>query len=142
MSGFDITRRGLVKAVCFIVLAGIGGCEKAGQGKGLKEIRFGQCADVHMGVIHNAEERMQVFVDRMNAEKVDFVMQLGDFCSPYADDKIETAGKHAKFLTIWNQFSGPRFHVFGNHDIDDNFTWEETMAFWGVEKTYYSFAGR
>ncbi|MFC1739020.1 metallophosphoesterase family protein [Planctomycetota bacterium] len=123
-------------------LLSLTGCTKDKDAKSvgeLKEIRFGLCADVHMGVIHNAEERMQTFVDRMNKEKVDFIMQLGDFCSPYPDDKIELAPKNARFLAIFNQFKGPKYHVFGNHDIDDNFTWEETMAFWEVDRTYYSF---
>ena len=139
MLELKINRRDFVKAAFFTALIGVTGCGNSRQSNSANQIRFGLCSDVHKGVIHNAEERMQAFVDRMNAEKVDFVMQLGDFCSPYADNKTETAEKHAQFLAIWNQFSGPRYHVFGNHDIDDNFTWEETMAFWGVDKTYYSF---
>jgi len=67
----------------------------------------------------------------MNREKVDFIMQLGDFCRPYDYNR--------GFLDIWNQFQGPRFHVLGNHDTDGGFTREQTLEFWGTKDKYYSF---
>jgi predicted phosphodiesterase len=67
----------------------------------------------------------------MNREKVDFIMQLGDFCRPYDYNQ--------DFLDIWNQFQGPRFHVLGNHDTDGGFTREQTLEFWGAKDKYYSF---
>ena len=141
MSEKAVNRRNFLKRTGQAVLAlpvffGAGGClDKSSD----KTVRFGLCADVHKGVIHDAELRMQTFVDRMNAEGVDFVMQLGDFCCRSFDEKPETETETAKFLSIWNSFSGPRYHVCGNHDIDDGFTWQETMAFWGQEEQYYSF---
>jgi len=69
---------------------------------------------------------------------VDFVIQLGDFCYRYPNNDPELAPEHENFLAIWNQFQGPRYHVLGNHE-SDGFTWEQTMAFWGMEKRYYSF---
>ena len=144
MSEEAMNRRNFLKrtgqaALALPVFFGAGGCLGPVGKSGKKTVRFGLCADVHKGVIHDAELRMQTFVDRMNAEQVDFVMQLGDFCSPYYDNKVETATETANFLAIWNSFSGPKYHVCGNHDIDDEFTWEETMAFWGQEKQYFSF---
>ncbi len=41
-------------------------------------------------------------------------------------------------MTEWNRFSGPKYHVIGNHDMDvcDKQT---IMAMWGMETRYYSF---
>jgi len=86
---------------------------------------------VHKDVIHDADIRLKIFIDRMNREKVDFIMQLGDFCRPYDYNQ--------GFLDIWNQFQGPRFHVLGNHDTDGGFTREQTQEFWGAKDKYYSF---
>ena len=96
-----------------------------------RTIRFGLCADVHKDIIHDADTRLKIFIDRMNREKVDFIMQLGDFCRPYDYNQ--------DFLDIWNQFEGPRYHVLGNHDTDGGFTREQTLEFWWAKEKYYSF---
>ena len=96
-----------------------------------KLLRFGICADVHQDVMHDGEARMRVFIDRMKKEKPDFIFQLGDFCQPRDTNK--------KFLSIWNEFPGPRYHMLGNHDKDGGFSWKQVMAFWDMEKRYYSF---
>ncbi len=94
-------------------------------------IRFGLCADVHKDIMHDTDARLKTFIDRMNTEKVDFIMQLGDFVRPYEHNQ--------GFLDIFNQFKGPRYHVLGNHDMDGGFTREQTLKFWGVQDKYYSF---
>lgn len=81
--------------------------------------------------MHDADERLETFIDGMNREKVDFVIQLGDFCRPYP--------KNETFLDIWNRFDGPGHHVLGNHDMDGGFIREETLAFWGTKGKYRSF---
>ncbi len=96
-----------------------------------KTIRFGLCADVHKDVIHDPDQRLQRFIEEAIDRKPNFILQLGDFCVP----KPENRG----FLEIWNQFSGPRYHVLGNHDIDGGYRWEETMAYYGMDHPYYSF---
>jgi len=95
------------------------------------QVRFGVVADVHKDIMHDADERLATFVDEMNRSKVDFTIQLGDFCRPDS--------QNVAFLDIWNAFRGPRFHVLGNHDMDGGFTREQTMAYWGMPKKYYSF---
>lgn len=94
-------------------------------------IRFGLIADVHKDIMHDADERLQAFVDEARQRPLDFVMQLGDFCCPY--------DKNLDFMNIWRQYEGPRYHVLGNHDTDGGFTREETMAYWGMKSKYYSF---
>lgn len=95
------------------------------------KLRIGLITDVHKDIIHNADERLTGFIEAMLAEKVDAIMQLGDFCIP----KPENRG----FLAIFNRFPGPKYHVLGNHDMDDGFTREQAVAFLGMKQRYYSF---
>lgn len=94
------------------------------------KIRFGIMADIHQDFMYKAEERLATFIARMNDENVDFIIQLGDFCFPFPNNK--------SFLSIWEQFNGPRYHVLGNHDMDRS-TKKGMMDFLGIEKNYYSF---
>jgi len=45
-----------------------------------KKLRFGLIADIHQDVMHDGAERLKAFIDESNNRKMDFVMQLGDFC--------------------------------------------------------------
>jgi len=93
-------------------------------------LRFGVCADVHRDIMFDAEERLQYFVDEMNNEKVDFIVQLGDFCFPKEENRT--------FLETWNSFNGPKYHVLGNHDMDIS-SKQGIMDFLEMENNYYSF---
>ncbi len=121
--------RGAAIGVVPFCLCGLRGSAFGKSGAGV--VRFGLCADVHKDIMHDADWRLKVFIDRMNAEKVDFIMQLGDFCRPYDYNR--------DFLDIFNRFKGKRYHVLGNHDMDGGFTREQTLAYWGVKDKYYSF---
>ena len=94
-------------------------------------LRFGICADLHQDVMHDGPERLQAFINDMNDKKVDFIIQMGDFCRPYDYNKI--------ILDIWKQFKGPDFHVIGNHDTDGGFTRDQVVEYWGAKAKYYSF---
>jgi len=140
MVNYNSTRRSSLKVLGFVAiltltLLWLFGCHGSTgsqvSSRNLPAIRFGLCADVHKDVIHDADKRLKIFIDRMNREKVDFIMQLGDFCRPYDYNQ--------DFLDLWNQFQGPRFHVLGNHDTDGGFTREQTLEFWGAKDKYYSF---
>ena len=60
-------------------------------------VRFGVCADVHKDIMHDADHRLQVFVDEMNRTDVNFIIELGDFMQPQ--------DYNASFLDIWNSLS-------------------------------------
>ncbi len=101
-------------------------------------LRFGVIADVHKDVMHDADDRLRAFIEEMTTQKVDYIIQLGDFCIPTLQNQ--------DFLKRWNSFAGPRYHVLGNHDTDGNktdhphrFKREETVAYWGMASRYYSF---
>ncbi|WP_051620377.1 metallophosphoesterase family protein [Paenibacillus sp. UNC451MF] len=93
-------------------------------------VRFGVMADVHQDFMYRAEDRLSQFIDRMNEEKVDFIIQLGDFCFPYPENK--------PFVAKWEQFNGAKYHVLGNHDMD-RCDKQTIMDFLGMKRNYYSF---
>ena len=103
----------------------------AGKAEGRPTLRFGLIADVHHDIMHDGIARLEAFVAAMTAARVDFVVQLGDFCRPQE--------KNRPFLDTWNRFAGPRYHVLGNHDMDGGAKREQTVAFLGLPARYYSF---
>jgi predicted phosphodiesterase len=94
-------------------------------------LRFGVITDVHKDIMHDANERLTAFIQAMNEAKVDFIVQLGDFCVPKEANQ--------SFLDIWNGFQGPRYHVLGNHDTDGGFSRGQTVAWWKMPSRYYAF---
>ncbi len=96
-----------------------------------QKLRFGLIADVHQDVMHDGVERLDAFVNRAGQEKMDFIMQMGDFCRPY--------DYNLPFMEVWEKFQGKKYHVLGNHDMDGGFTRQQTMEYWQMRKRYYSF---
>lgn len=95
-----------------------------------KEFTIGIVADVHHGMIPDAESRLSTFIEQAISRNVDFIIQMGDFCHAWK--------KSNSFLNIWNQYKGPKYHVLGNHDMDLN-SKAEAMARWEMPKPYYTF---
>ena len=94
-------------------------------------IRFGICADLHHDLIPDAKTRLASFVAAMDQQKADFIIQLGDFCMPKNENR--------PLLDVWDKFSGPKYHVIGNHDTDGGFNHQQVIDFWNVKSPYYSF---
>lgn len=95
------------------------------------DIIFGICADIHHGTL-GVDERWRVerFVKEAEERKADFVIQLGDL-SPFPQKAQEAAA-------IFNSFTGPCYHVLGNHETE-NSDKETVMQILGMRKKYYSF---
>jgi predicted phosphodiesterase len=115
-------------------------------------LRFGIVTDAHYA---DAESRggrtyrdglklMRECVETMNQEKVDFVIELGDFKD---QDNPPIEAKTLTYLkTIeseFTKFSGPRYHVLGNHDMDSlsKKDFLKSVENTGIpkEKSYYAF---
>ena len=96
----------------------------------ITSLSFGLIADPHKDLMPDADLRLETFMKQVEEKKPDFILQLGDFCFP----KNENKG----FLNIWNTFSGPSYHVLGNHDMDVS-SKRQTMDYWGMEMPFYSF---
>ena len=93
-------------------------------------ISFAVIADVHQDIIHDAPERLKTFFKAAQDNKVDFVIELGDFCFQ-KDENIP-------FRDLWNSYEIDKYNVLGNHDMDIC-TKEEHMTFLGMQARYYSF---
>lgn len=102
-----------------------------GQEENSLPLQFGLIADVHQDIMHDAKERVEAFVSAMENEKPDFICQLGDFCIPHE--------RNQEFYAAFQTFSGPKYHVIGNHDMDGGFSREHAVAYFGMPHKYYSF---
>jgi len=95
-----------------------------------KRLVFGIISDLHhLQFGQDEEKRLKGFMDAVLVHSPDFILQNGDFCRPRGSDGI---------MREWNRYSGPKYHVLGNHDMDvcDKMT---IMQFWGMKERYYSF---
>ena len=122
-----ITRRSLIQSSIFSASLPIG----IRAFDAVKPLKIGLIADIHKDIIHDADQRLTAFISEMQSEKVDAVMQLGDFCIPKVANQ--------SFLSIFNEFSGPKYHCIGNHDTDGGYKRSDTVKFWGMPDRYYSF---
>lgn len=95
-------------------------------------VRFGVIADVHHGLAPDASERLSAFLDAAIADgRLDFIVQLGDFCHPTPEAE--------PFIAQLERFGGPVHHVLGNHDMDRG-TKADILRRWGSPAPYYCFA--
>lgn len=95
--------------------------------RGRRSVRFGIVTDCHYADADPAGTRfyreslpkLSECVDRMNAERVDFLVELGDFKD---QDKSPVERRTLRYLqnveAVFREFGGPRYHVLGNHDMD------------------------
>ncbi len=90
-------------------------------------VRFGIVTDCHyadadpVGTRFYRESlgKLAECVNRMNAEKVDFLIELGDFKDqnqPPLEEK--TLSYLRRVEAVFRRFHGRRYHVLGNHDMD------------------------
>lgn len=126
-----LTRRGFVKQMLLTSATLAWSARALAEAAAPRTVRFGLIADVHQDLIPDGVERIRAFAEAMAKSRVDFVLQLGDFCQPKPTNR--------KFLDAWNAIAGPRYHVLGNHDTDSGFTTAQTTAFWGSPGPHYAF---
>lgn len=95
-----------------------------------KTLKFAIASDFHVQDVPDGEERIASFIRAAKDEKVDFIIELGDFC------RLDSAGQ--VYLKLWDSFEGDKYHVIGNHDMD-SYTPEEYVAGMKMPGRYYSF---
>lgn len=116
-------------------------------------VRFGMLSDVHYAGREPAGNRyyrqslakVREAVDRMNQEKPDFLIELGDFKD---QDPVPNEANTLNYLTeiesVFQQFNGPTYHVLGNHDMDGiskaQFLERVENTGIAVAESYYSFS--
>jgi len=67
-----------------------------------RKLKFGVCADVHKDVMHDANFRLESFIEKASKKNIDFIIQMGDFCRAY-DYKLRVP-LNLKFI-FWKQIS-------------------------------------
>lgn len=99
-----------------------------------KSLRFGWITDLHYGDLparygksyRESADKLREFVQVMNVLKPDFVIETGDF-----KDLGKTVQDSISFLdkveSIFSKSISPRYHVLGNHDMD-NLSKEQFLA--------------
>lgn len=116
-----------IQAILMVLILMAGSAAAKNNGR----VKFGVCTDVHLPTMHDAGQRITTFINSMKEEQPDFIIELGDFATP--DPKF------APYFAIWNSFTGDKYHVIGNHEMDGGYSREKTMAYLEMEKSYYSF---
>jgi predicted phosphodiesterase len=122
-----ITRRDFLKAS---VLAGFSAASLPGCNQIISpgtKARFGIVADSHYAdtdvrnnrYYRESTVKMTECVELMNLQKVDFLVELGDF-KDQDDPAVEerTISYLRAIERVFQRFQGPKYHVIGNHDID------------------------
>ena len=125
-----IGRRAFI-AGCGAAAAAPLAAERKVDAPGPARVRFGAVADCHYADLkeqlwENYEDavyyreslvKMRKFVRTMNARKVDFVVELGDF-KDKSPTVPATLAKLDELERAFAAFEGPHYHVLGNHDTD------------------------
>lgn len=116
------------------------------------KLRFGIVADPHYAdtdtrgtrFFRESKAKLAECVEDMNRQKVDFLIELGDFKD---QDEPPDAAKTLQYLQtiegVFARFNGPRYHVIGNHDLDSlsKAQFQAHIDNSGIpsDQTYYSF---
>lgn len=120
--------------------------------RGGRPVRFGVVTDCHYADVDPAGTRfyrqslgkLAECVDHMSAEKVDFLIELGDFKDQgRPPGERDTLAYLQDAEAVFRRFGGPTYHVLGNHDVDSisksQFLACVTNTGVNRERSYYSF---
>lgn len=151
-----ITRRAFLKS-SVTALAGLTAlplscCPQHGLRARPGTARFGIVTDCHYAdaeavgtrFYRESLDKLSECVALMNAQKVDFLVELGDFKD---QDRTPVEQKTLCYLEaverVFRGFAGPRYHVLGNHDMDSiskrQFLSRVKSTNVGPGRSYYSF---
>ncbi len=119
---------------------------------GTKPVRFGIVTDLHyadrdpLGTRYYKQSlsKLAECVELMNEQKVDFLIELGDFKDQNVHpNKEETLHYLTTIESEFRKFKGAQYHVLGNHDMDsiskEQFLGKITNTGFAQAKSYYSF---
>jgi len=117
-----------------------------------RAVCFGIVTDCHYADANPAgtrfyresREKLSECVERMNAERIDFLIELGDFKdqdTPAVESRTLTYLREVE--AVFLRFQGRRYHVLGNHDMDSlsKKQFLDHVENTGIEagRSYYSF---
>ena len=82
-----------------VMMAGFSACRTTKE----RPVRFAIASDFHAPDIPDGEHRVATFIKAANDEKVDFIIELGDFC------RLDSASQ--VYRDLWNSFPGDKYHA-------------------------------
>ncbi len=125
------SRRTVLKSLCFSAAAlAVGTPRRIRFRYPISEIKLGVIADIHIGFVPKAEDRLQAFLDDMSEVDPDGLIQLGDFAYPNAG--------HQAFVDKINRSNKNVIHAIGNHELDLGLTRDDAKESWGIPHYYYT----
>jgi 3',5'-cyclic AMP phosphodiesterase CpdA len=127
----ECSRRLFIEGIGAFTAISITGCKSPKKDE-LPLMRFGLVTDCHYADIPYAKReypvgdaayretltKLRECVAVMESERPAFLIELGDF-KDQGPDKASTTEYLDKVEAVFSQFRGPRYHVLGNHDLDD-----------------------
>jgi len=122
-----ISRRAFLRSAAVAGLASLSCSPGNLASRGAPAVRFGIVTDCHYADAEPVGKRfyreslgkLSECVDRMNAEKVDFLIELGDFKDENRPPVEPKTLAHLQTIEAESRrFRGRRYHVLGNHDMD------------------------
>lgn len=148
-----VTRRVFLKSSVASLAVGSLSCAlRSSSNAASRTIRFGIVTDCHYAdaeaagtrFYRQSPDKLAECVELMNAEKVTFLIELGDFKDQGKPPvEQETLSYLDGVEEVFQKFRGPTYHVLGNHDLD-SISKEQFLA--RIENTnidsnrsYYSF---
>jgi predicted phosphodiesterase len=151
-----ISRRVLLRsaagALAGTTLASLSCAPGSRSGCNRQPVRFGIVTDCHYAdtdpagtrFYRESLDKLSESVARMNAEDVDFLIELGDFKD---QDRPPVEGRTLRHLQtvegVFRGFARRRYHVLGNHDMDSlsKRQFLENVENTGIDpsRSYYSF---
>lgn len=93
-------------------------------------VRFGVISDLHKDIIHDADLRLETFLEEMKTHAPHALIQLGDFAIPKSENQA--------FIDRFNRGNNQVFHVLGNHDLDEGYTAQQVIQSYGMQAPYYA----
>jgi predicted phosphodiesterase len=151
-----ITRRVFLKASAAtlggLIVAPLSCTQQTTLGRRRGTARFGIVTDSHYAdadtigsrYYRHSLDKLTECVELMNAQKVDFLVELGDFKdqnNPPVEQRTITYLRAVE--KVFQKFNGPTYHVLGNHDIDsiskEQFLNNVDNTNIDSSKSYYSF---
>jgi hypothetical protein len=98
-------------------------------------VRFGVLADVHHSRMPDAQMRLEAFLTASGSHKLDFLIQVGDFCDGYY---AQLKPEQKRFVQTWHSARLPHYSVLGNHELDHG-NKQHIVELLEMPKNYYSF---
>lgn len=95
------------------------------------KVRLGVIADLHGGLAVDASSRLDAFLESMEKNGCDALIQLGDFAFPNP--------KHQDFADRLNAAHKHVIHVIGNHEFDFGLKRADCYRAWGIQSSYYQY---